>query len=241
MSNNEERKLAVLKKWEDEVFDSNQMQFTLPSVELIDKDDVFLNEHIKPMYESKHLEVQMAATYLTACYQAGKRVNFVSQDKLYKLFSTDPNRKTKRNAPLNGEEFKRVFRFLERTCFRTIEPSSIKPRLPAIVQVKHLGALEAMNEKHEIVSRSDIGFLIDQALEWREETCLKKGVENPSCGYFDPDIEIDISNEDLNVESESTEPKSEMPKNPDQNVVQLPYDSSAALPDEKESARWQRK
>lgn len=241
MDNNEERKRAILNEWEEEVFDSNQTQFTLSSIELIDEADDFLRDRIKPMYESKHLEVQMAATYLTACYQAAKRVNFVSQDKLFNLFSRDPNRKSKRSSPLNGEEFKRVFKFLERTCFQTIEPSSIKPRLPAIVRVKHLGVLDAMNEKYGIVSRCDIGFLIDAALEWRREVCAKKGFENPSCGYFDPDVEINVSDGDLRVESEVGELKPDLLKNPDQNVVQLPYDSSAMLPDEKESTRWQKK
>lgn len=241
MNNNEERKLAILKKWEDEVFESNQTHFNLTAVELIDENDEFLRDYLKPMYESKHLEVQVAASYLTACYQAGKRVTFISQDKLFKLFSTDPNRKTKRNSPLNGDEFHRVFKFLEKTCFRTIEPSSISPRLPAIVLVKHLETLESMNKKYGIVSQSYICSLIDEALEWRQETCKKKGVENPSHGYFDLDVEIDISEDDLNTSSKPTVPKSELPKNPDQNVVQLPYDSSATLPDEKESARWQRK
>ena len=230
----------ILESWEAELFESNQSHFTIDSVGLIDESDPYLREKILPLYQSKKLEVRVAATVLTAIYQSGKRVFFFSQKRLFKLCSSDPNLKYQRKAEFNGDEYDRIARFLEKTCFRTVEESTNGVvRLPAIVMLKHLETLEAMNTKFGHITRSDVGFLIESAYEWRRKTCEKKNLKDPSRGYFSEDIEIDFSLEDL----EDAVPSAMLSeqKNYDQGVINLPCESAANLPVDQEKVRWQRK
>lgn len=234
------KKNEVLDNWEAELFDSNQTHFTIDPVELIDESDLYLRDKILPLYDSKKLEVRVAATVLTAIYQSGKRVFFISQKRLFLLCSKDPNVKQPRTAPFNGDEYDRIIRFLEKTCFRTVEESTCGiVRLPAIAELKHIEMLAAMNLKHGHLTRSEIGYRIESAYEWRRKTCEKKNLKDPSIGYFSEDIEIDVSLEDLE-ESESLIDSSEQ-KNENQIVIKLPCEATTDQPVAQEKTGWQRR